>query len=66
MPSLHRLIGEAMMRAARTQEESRVTVEATHAATAALERTIAEVRRSRTRRAFGNGQLDAEDSEGPG
>ena len=64
--SLHRLIGEAVMRSAHIQEESRAAVAATHAVTAALALTVAEIRRGRAGRAFGNGQLNAEDREGPG
>jgi hypothetical protein len=66
-PSLHRLIGEAVARSARLQEESREAVADVRASTAALERTVAEVRRCRlARRTFGNGQFDAEDGGGPG
>ena len=64
--SLHRLIGEAVMRSAHIQKESRAAVAATQAVTAALVLTVAEVRRGRARRAFGNGQLDAEDRDGAG
>jgi hypothetical protein len=60
-PSLHRLIGEAVLRGARLQEESREAVEATKASSAALARTVADVHRDRARRRkFGNGQFDAE------
>jgi hypothetical protein len=64
--SLHRLIGEAVMRGTHIQEESRAAVAATHAATAALALTVAEVRRGRARRAFGNGQSHAEVPEKAG
>jgi hypothetical protein len=64
--SLHQLIGEAMIRAARIQEESREAVAQARAVTAALERTIDESRRRRARRAFGNGQLDAQDPDRAG
>ena len=61
--SLHRLVGEATMRAARIQEESRDAIAGTRAVTAALALTVAEVHRGRARRAFGNRQLDAEDTD---
>jgi hypothetical protein len=61
--SLHRLIGEAVMRSAHIQEESRAAVAATHAVTTAIERTVAEIHRGRARRAFGNRQVDAEDPD---
>jgi hypothetical protein len=65
-PSMHRLIGDAVMRAARLQEESRTAVAQIIATTAELERTVAEVDRCRARRAFGNRQFDAENGRGPG
>jgi hypothetical protein len=65
-PSLHRLIGEAVLHAARLQEESRQSLEQARASAAELQRTVAAVRRSRERRAFGNGQSDAEESQTPG
>ena len=65
--SLHRLIGEAVMRSARIQEECRASAEKVEESAAALERTMGEIRRTRARRpAFGNGQLDAQDPEGVG
>jgi len=65
-PSLHRLIGEAVARGARLQEESRVSVDAVRASTAALERTVADIHRGRARRAFGKRQFDARGGLPPG
>jgi len=65
--SLHRLIGEAVMRSARIQEQCRASVAELEDSFAALERTMGEIRRTRARiPAFGNGQLDAQDREGAG
>ena len=64
--SLHRLVGEAVVRSAELQEESRAAVEQTRAATAALARTVEQLQRCRARRAFGNRHVDAQDPEGAG
>jgi hypothetical protein len=66
-PSLHRLIGEAVIRGARLQEESRVAISDIEASTAALAETVATVHRCRAaRRTFGNGPFDAEEGQPPG
>jgi hypothetical protein len=65
--SLHWLIGEAVARAARLQEQSRAALEEVHASSAALERTVAALHRARAeRQRFGNRQFDAEEGRGPG
>jgi len=65
-PSLHRLIGEAVMRATHTQEASREAIDQTQEAAAKLRLTVAEVHRCRALRAFGNRQSDAGEAQRAG
>jgi hypothetical protein len=72
---LHRLIGDAIVRAGRTRARSRASVDLARESAAALERTVARIRRDREARAaarerfrarFGNRQLDARIRRRPG